>query len=155
MGWLFKLIELINVFALPNRLNRTKHFAVVGIYYWLLFIIVFMAKENILSMSPILKNLILLCFGIFYFVTFFLLTIKRLHDFNRSGWLSLLLWIPIIGWIWGLCMFLLSGTKGVNKFGPQPSKASKLECIIALLWIPILITILYCINEYSSLYSVS
>ena len=46
---------------------------------------------------------------------------KRWHDRDKSGWWSLILFVPIIGFIWFLieCGFL-RGTEGPNRFGPDP-----------------------------------
>lgn len=47
--------------------------------------------------------------------------IKRWHDRDKSGWWVLIALVPIIGGLWYLieCGFL-EGTKGPNKFGPDP-----------------------------------
>ena len=49
------------------------------------------------------------------------LQIKRWHDRDKSGWWVLINFVPFIGGIWALieCGFL-EGTKGPNKFGPDP-----------------------------------
>ena len=49
------------------------------------------------------------------------LQIKRWHDRDKSGWWVLIALVPIIGGLWALieCGFL-EGTKGPNKFGPDP-----------------------------------
>ena len=46
---------------------------------------------------------------------------KRWHDRGKSGWWSLILFVPIIGSIWFLveCGFL-RGTEGPNQFGNDP-----------------------------------
>ncbi len=46
---------------------------------------------------------------------------KRWHDRNKSGWWSLILFVPIIGAIWFFveCGFL-RGTDGMNDYGPDP-----------------------------------
>ena len=41
---------------------------------------------------------------------------KRLHDLNISAWFSILVFIPLIP----LFLLILSGTKGSNKYGPEP-----------------------------------
>ena len=46
--------------------------------------------------------------------------IGRLHDFNRSGWWYLLLFIPIFGALVAIVVGLMPGTKGPNKYGPDP-----------------------------------
>lgn len=48
---------------------------------------------------------------------------KRWHDRDKSGWWSLVALVPVIGVIW---MFVengfLPGTRGPNRFGPDPIK---------------------------------
>lgn len=50
---------------------------------------------------------------------------KRWHDRDKSGWWSLIGFVPYIGGIWVLveCGFL-RGTDGVNRFGDVPGSAS-------------------------------
>jgi uncharacterized membrane protein YhaH (DUF805 family) len=46
---------------------------------------------------------------------------KRWHDRNKSGWWSLILFVPIIGGIWMLVeLGFLRGTEGANSYGPDP-----------------------------------
>ncbi|MFM2370856.1 MAG: hypothetical protein RIS85_578 [Pseudomonadota bacterium] len=47
-------------------------------------------------------------------------TIRRLHDQDRSGWLLLLWLIPFLGWFAILVLMCLDGTRGPNRFGPDP-----------------------------------
>jgi len=48
-------------------------------------------------------------------------TIKRLHDRNKSFWWILLFQVPIIGSIWALIeLGFLRGTVGSNKYGEDP-----------------------------------
>jgi uncharacterized membrane protein YhaH (DUF805 family) len=46
---------------------------------------------------------------------------KRWHDRDKSGWWTLISFVPIIGGLWMLieCGFL-KGTDGPNRFGPDP-----------------------------------
>jgi uncharacterized membrane protein YhaH (DUF805 family) len=48
---------------------------------------------------------------------------RRLHDTDRSAWWLLISLIPGIGGLVLLVFYLLPGTNGPNKFGPDP-KAS-------------------------------
>lgn len=43
-----------------------------------------------------------------------------MHDTNRSAWWLLLILLPIIGWIWLFVLYVLEGTRGPNRFGPDP-----------------------------------
>ena len=48
-------------------------------------------------------------------------TIKRWHDRDKSGWWVLINLIPIVGDIWSLVENgFLKGTSGDNRFGPDP-----------------------------------
>jgi len=49
------------------------------------------------------------------------LQVKRWHDRDKTGWMVLINFIPIIGFLWTLieCGFL-DGTPGSNKYGPSP-----------------------------------
>lgn len=51
-------------------------------------------------------------------------TVRRLHDTDRSGWWYLLLFIPVIGALVILVFMLLDGTPGGNRFGPNPKEGS-------------------------------
>ncbi len=46
---------------------------------------------------------------------------KRWHDRDKSGWWTLIILIPIIGPIWLLIeLGALEGTRGANRYGPDP-----------------------------------
>ena len=47
-------------------------------------------------------------------------TVRRLHDTNRSGWWVLILLIPLVGMIWMIVLLCLRGTSGQNRFGEDP-----------------------------------
>ena len=47
-------------------------------------------------------------------------TVRRLHDTDRSGWFVLLALIPLVGAILLLVFYCTEGTRGPNRFGPDP-----------------------------------
>lgn len=47
-------------------------------------------------------------------------SVRRLHDTDRSGWWYLLVFVPIIGAIVLLIWFCSRGTTGGNRFGADP-----------------------------------
>jgi uncharacterized membrane protein YhaH (DUF805 family) len=50
-----------------------------------------------------------------------MLHIKRCHDRGKSGWWCILIFIPIVGFIWALIdLGILEGTRGPNEYGPSP-----------------------------------
>lgn len=48
------------------------------------------------------------------------LQIRRFHDQDKSGWFVLIGFIPIVGSIAVLVFMCLEGTRGPNRFGPDP-----------------------------------
>ena len=46
--------------------------------------------------------------------------IRRLHDTGRSGWWWLMNFVCCIGWIVLIVFYVLPGTEGDNKYGPDP-----------------------------------
>jgi uncharacterized membrane protein YhaH (DUF805 family) len=49
-------------------------------------------------------------------------SIRRLHDTDRSGWMLLLGLIPLVGAIILLVFYIGEGTPGTNRFGPDPKR---------------------------------
>ena len=47
-------------------------------------------------------------------------SVRRLHDTNRSGWWLLISFIPLVGAIWLMVLICLKGTSGENRFGLDP-----------------------------------
>lgn len=47
-------------------------------------------------------------------------SVRRLHDQDRTGWLLLLWLIPLLGWFAVFVLMCLEGTRGPNRFGPDP-----------------------------------
>jgi uncharacterized membrane protein YhaH (DUF805 family) len=61
--------------------------------------------------------------GIFWLVSivpWIAVQVRRLHDTNKSGWLVLLWWIPIIGWILLLIWYCQKGDPAPNAHGEPP-----------------------------------
>ncbi|MGA9699967.1 DUF805 domain-containing protein [Acinetobacter sp. ANC 3781] len=76
---------------------------------------------------------------VLYLYFLMVISIRRLHDMNRSGWLILLFLIPLLNIFMGLYLLLGSGSKGVNNYG-LPRATPVWEKILA--WLMIIITVL-------------
>lgn len=48
------------------------------------------------------------------------LQIKRWHDLDRSGWFTLLGFLPIVNLIYAVYVYCVKGTTGDNQFGKDP-----------------------------------
>ncbi|MFH2062605.1 MAG: DUF805 domain-containing protein [bacterium] len=51
----------------------------------------------------------------------FAVTVRRLHDTDRSGWWLLIGLVPFVGGIVLLVFYLLGGTPGANRYGLSPA----------------------------------
>jgi uncharacterized membrane protein YhaH (DUF805 family) len=58
-----------------------------------------------------------------------MLTIKRCHDFNMSGWLTLLIFVPIAN----LIFLFVPGTDGPNRFGNKTAPNGSAAVVVILL----------------------
>ncbi|MGR3837187.1 MAG: DUF805 domain-containing protein [Cognatishimia sp.] len=45
---------------------------------------------------------------------------QRCRDFGWSGWAICLTLIPLVGLLFGFSLLVISGTKGENRYGPDP-----------------------------------
>ena len=59
-------------------------------------------------------------FMLIVFLPFTMVAIRRLHDRDMSGWWLLLMLVPVIGSLALLVLYVLPGTPGPNRFGPDP-----------------------------------
>lgn len=50
-------------------------------------------------------------------------TVRRLHDTDKTGWWLLIIFVPVIGAIVMLVFMLLDSQPGENKYGPSPKAA--------------------------------
>ena len=89
-----------------------------------IFVIVAMFLDNKLG-----TTIGLLPYGYIYFA-YFLVTIipglsvlvRRLHDVGKSGWMFLIILIPIIGGIWLLVLLATDSQTISNKWGDNPKQ---------------------------------
>ncbi|MEO6135927.1 MAG: DUF805 domain-containing protein [Ginsengibacter sp.] len=68
---------------------------------------------------------------LFYSLAVFLpglaVTVRRLHDTNKSGWYFLIILIPLAGAIWLLVLLCTDSTFGINKYGPNPKGIGNID----------------------------
>ena len=64
----------------------------------------------------ILQNI----FSLLNIIPLIMVSLRRLHDINRSGWWLIFTYIPIIGWIFWVFWFCKKGDLVNNTFGVNP-----------------------------------
>lgn len=100
-------------FSSEGRLNRMPYFLRSLIIWFLALIGAGLTSTGILAIIglPILIGCA---------VANIMITIRRCHDLNKTGWLTLSLFIPYLCIIPALYFLLAKGTTGPNKYGPDP-----------------------------------
>lgn len=70
------------------------------------------------------------------------LCVLRFHDIGRSGWWSLALAVPVLGFIAALVLALVPSSDGENAYGQEPEEGSRLvtsivtgACALAIAWL--------------------
>jgi uncharacterized membrane protein YhaH (DUF805 family) len=102
-----------------GRLGR-KPYIMGTIVISILFAVVYYLFA-ILTQSSIGSIIFFLC-AIVGAVISYGMTTRRLHDMNRSGWYTLLLFIPYLDFIFWILFMALKGTSGKNKYGEASKK---------------------------------
>jgi uncharacterized membrane protein YhaH (DUF805 family) len=75
------------------------------------------ANPGELSLVPLL---IICVVALALFIPSLAVTVRRFHDQDKSGWYILLGFIPYVGSLILLVFMCLDGTRGENRFGPDP-----------------------------------
>jgi len=70
-------------------------------------------------------------YGVFYFLYALVVlipglavTVRRLHDVGKSGWMILIALIPIIGAIWLLVLMVTDSNPEENQYGLNPKEVT-------------------------------
>ena len=112
------ILALKNWNKFKGRANRSE-FWYFTLFYFILAIITYFIDVSFLGydpMDPTSLGVLQTAYILVLFIPSFSVTIRRLHDVNRSGW-NLLWYITIIGIVYVTILNILKGTDGDNKYG--------------------------------------
>jgi uncharacterized membrane protein YhaH (DUF805 family) len=107
-------------FDFSGRATRREY------WFFYLFIIVFSIFIGIISgisESYVSGSVFSFISSLFYLAVFlpsFSVSVRRLHDTNRSGWMLLIWLIPFFGLLWVGILLCFASDKGTNRFGENP-----------------------------------
>jgi len=118
MNWY--LAGLKNYAGFGGRARRKEYW--MFSLFNLIFLIVAIIIDNVLGTTIGEAG-----FGLFYFlyiiavsIPSIAVTVRRLHDVGKSGWMLLVALIPIIGAIWLFVLYVTDSNPGENQYGPNP-----------------------------------
>ncbi|MGA9851542.1 MAG: pilin [Gammaproteobacteria bacterium] len=115
-----KISSEIRFFDPTNRIGRLRYLA-YNIGCGLIALITIVIGFALVGAHIVWLGVILLALTyIFLVVMNIFFVIRRLHDFNASGWWTLLILVPFVNFIFTLVLIFAPGTIGENRFGLQP-----------------------------------
>lgn len=90
--------------------------------FWMfaLFHIIFTIVVNIIGSTTGLEILAVI-YALGIFLPALAISVRRLHDVNKSGWWVLLSFIPILGFLILLFFYVKPGDAGANQYGSSPN----------------------------------
>lgn len=116
-----------------GRLNRLG-FLLVLVYYIVYFLIglgiAYVAHgSNVLGIITVVMSLVGVLVAIPLGIS---IHIRRWHDIGQSGWMTLLVFIPLFGLVISLSLLFIPGTKGPNAFGARAQASLAPKDILGL-----------------------
>ncbi len=121
MEWYLKVLRKYAVFT--GRARRTEYWMfflfnmIISFLLGLLDGVLIATSDTVIGFLGLLYSLAVLLPGI-------AVSVRRLHDVGKSGWMLLVGLIPIIGTIWLIVLFATEGDRGANAYGPDPKALS-------------------------------
>ena len=108
-------IEVLKKYAEFKGRARRKEYWMFYLFYFI-FAIAAAVLEVTLGIYPVISIVYSLVLSLPYLAV----TVRRLHDTNRSGWWILIVFVPIIGAIVLLVFTLQDSDVGENWYGKNP-----------------------------------
>lgn len=119
MKWYLKVLKQYADFN--GRARRTEYW--MYLLFNLIFAVIAAVLDNILGLKftpEIPYGYLYLLYALVTFLPGLAVSVRRLHDVDKSGWFLFISLIPIIGGIWLLVLYATEGTQSRNKYGDDP-----------------------------------
>ena len=119
MSYFQLYLSTLKNFSWNGRASRKEYWTFV-----LINLVIYIGTYILISSESEHEQMVgLVIFSLLAILTFiqaFTLSIRRLHDTNKSGWWLLIQLIPYLGSFILFIFYCLKGNKGDNKFGADP-----------------------------------
>lgn len=121
MKWFLKVLKQYADF---DGRARRKEFWMFYLFY-IIFAIVAAYLDNLLGLTPTgyPYGALYLLYGLAVFLPGLGVSVRRMHDIGKSGWMVFIGFIPLIGVIWLLILFAKDSSPGDNQYGPNPKES--------------------------------
>jgi len=109
-------------FSLSDRVGRVRYFTYIlgalpgcGLLLILIYIAALLLPAGLGKLVSVTSYIMIK--SVIFPLIVFVMSIRRLHDFDLSGWWSLLVLIPLVP----IVLVFIPGKKEANRFGPVPA----------------------------------
>jgi uncharacterized membrane protein YhaH (DUF805 family) len=114
-------IEALRKYAVFGGRSRRKE-------YWFFVLFVVVISTVLTSVDGLIGaydrstgvGLLSAIFSLAILIPSISVSVRRLHDIDRTGWWVLIGLVPLIGWIVLLVFHVQDSTPGTNRYGPNP-----------------------------------
>jgi uncharacterized membrane protein YhaH (DUF805 family) len=130
MNWMLMPLRRYAEFTGRSRRKEYWMFILFQIILTTLAVLLLLVTGDFSSAASSAPSGLLIVLGLIYLVAFFIpslaVQVRRFHDQDKSGWFVLLGFIPYVGGLIVLVFMCLDGTRGQNRFGPDPKQTEAL-----------------------------
>jgi uncharacterized membrane protein YhaH (DUF805 family) len=118
MEWFLKALRQYSDFE--GRARRKEYWMYT--LFYIIFAVVAIVLDMILGFTTddLGYGLLYILYVLAMLIPTLAVSIRRLHDVGKSGWMILVGFIPIIGAIWLIILFVSDSNPGVNQYGENP-----------------------------------
>jgi uncharacterized membrane protein YhaH (DUF805 family) len=122
MKWFVKCMKQYADFG--GRARRTEF------WMFVLFNIIFSVIASLIDraigfkIGAIQMGIIGLIYSLAVLIPALAVSVRRLHDIGKSGWMVLINLIPLIGLIWFIVLMVKDSQPGKNQYGPNPKETT-------------------------------
>jgi uncharacterized membrane protein YhaH (DUF805 family) len=112
-------MSLARYASFGGRARRSEYWY-FALFHWLAILLAGVVSYLVMLAIPALA---IILYSIVIFGTLLphlAVSVRRLHDINKTGWWYLLGCVPLLGTIVLLVWFCTDGTRGPNRFGADP-----------------------------------
>ncbi len=122
MNWYLAVLK--NYAGFSGRARRKEYWMFT--LFNIIFAIVAMILDNVLgiAMAEIGYGPLYGLYTLAVFIPGLAVSVRRLHDVGKSGWMILIVLIPIIGAIWLIVLLVTDSNLGENKYGSNPKEVT-------------------------------
>lgn len=128
------LTEAISKYAVFSGRARRKEYWGFILLTMIIYVLALILDVALESVNEDISGLFIVIAYLGLFIPGLAALVRRLHDTNRSGWWTLIMFVPIVGGIVLLVFTVTEGNAFENRFGPNP-KAEEEQARMAALGI--------------------